>query len=152
MLICVAGLLPFCLCAQEAVTTACRQPVPFQTVTRSRSQGHISPTNGCVPNTGYLGLAQLFFGGKMVSVVLCWFAASEDLPCSAATVWSGGTKNVYALEIKSIWRPSQVTKPGLSGGPFISSSHGSIFALQELSEGGEPDLIEHFNYNTILVH
>lgn len=115
--ICLAGLLHFRWCAQEVLTTACRQPVPFQTAIRSRGQGYVSLINCCVLNPGCLGLAQLFILGTMVSVMLCWFAASEDLPCLSATVWSAGMINVYPLEIKSIWWPSQVTKPGLSGGP-----------------------------------
>lgn len=125
--ICLEGLPLFHWCAQEAATTACKQPVPLQTAIRYRGQEHISLTSHCVPNLECLVLAQLFILGKIMSVMLCWFAASEDLPGFAATVWSGGMINIYPLEIKPIWQPSQVTQPGLSGVP---DWHLAIYELQ----------------------
>lgn len=75
----------------------------FSDCFRSRDQEYISLPKCCVPSAGCLGLAQLFFLGKRLSVMLCWLSAPEDLSCTAATVWSGGMINIYPLEIKSIW-------------------------------------------------
>lgn len=141
----VMWIVPFLLVGTGSNQYCLQRAWSFSDCFRSRDQGYITLTNFCVLNTWCLGLAQLFFLGKMVSVMLLAFTTwACSLLCCHCLIRRNDKSswNKINLVINQAYQEDQTDIL-----PFISSRQGSIFALWELVLWKD-DSIEHFNYKS----